>query len=94
MNTFDLPVPCYSSGRRQLRGGTNIIMLSTDGLYEYEEGYYQSTQNLYKKFTNDNQINKNFEILLVELMNEQVRDSTSMICWTVNNKLQVQYPSD
>ncbi|MEK4512079.1 hypothetical protein [Paenibacillus sp. FSL K6-2524] len=34
VNTFDLSVPCYTSGRRQLRYGSNYIVLATDGVLE------------------------------------------------------------
>ena len=33
-NTFDLAIPCYSTGTRALLPGTSQIVLSTDGLFE------------------------------------------------------------
>ena len=34
VNTFDLPVPCYSTGIRELRNGKNRIVMVTDGVLE------------------------------------------------------------
>ena len=94
VNTFDLPVPCYSSGRRQLRPGTNTILLVTDGLLECEGGYYESPQPLYHHFINDKPIIHNLNVLLQRMEAWQVRDSTSIICWEASNTAGAQYPSD
>ncbi|WP_168121478.1 protein phosphatase 2C domain-containing protein [Paenibacillus sp. HB172176] len=94
VNTFDLQVPCYSSGRRQLRQGVNLILLSTDGLLDCENGKYQSSCNLYNSFVNEQEIHKNLRMVLEDIMNDHVKDSTSLICWQVNNSHQVLYPSD
>ncbi len=46
VNTFDLPVPCYSSGIRELRTGKNRIVMVTDGVLEWERRY-ETPVNLY-----------------------------------------------
>lgn len=94
MNTFELQVPCYSSGRRQLRQGTNYFLLATDGLLEFQNGKFLSAINLYNSLINGQGVQNNVREVLEKVMNDHVKDSTSLICWEVNNCQQVLYPSD
>ncbi|MFS0727650.1 protein phosphatase 2C domain-containing protein [Paenibacillus sp. 1P07SE] len=91
-NTFDLPVPCYTIGRRQLRQGRNRIVLTTDGIFDTEDRYFQDYSNLYNILMNDNPLEQNIEQILTYL--SDVRDSTSLICWEYNNDEQGLNPSD
>lgn len=94
VNTFDLSVPCYTSGRRQLRYGSNYIVLATDGVLEYGDGYYQSSHNLYNSFIKGDRIDRNLQTILDNIMKDKVRDSASVVCWEVINKQQGLFPSD
>ncbi|MDG0808052.1 protein phosphatase 2C domain-containing protein [Cohnella rhizosphaerae] len=94
VNTFELSVPCYVSGRRQLRKDTNLIVLITDGVFEYEDGYYENHRNLYNRFFNGMKMEENIDLILRDLLNDHVKDSTTIISWQVINKQPVQYPSD
>ncbi|WP_238654882.1 protein phosphatase 2C domain-containing protein [Paenibacillus piscarius] len=42
VNTFAQPVPCYSSGIRELRQGRNVIVMTTDGLLEWAHGCWRT----------------------------------------------------
>ncbi|MCA0969307.1 protein phosphatase 2C domain-containing protein [Halobacillus litoralis] len=41
-STFNRSIPCYSTGRKELRQGQNIICLTTDGLLESKQLSYQN----------------------------------------------------
>lgn len=86
VNTFQLPVACYSSGRRELRTGTNEIYLVTDGCLDTENGLQVIANMLEGKVT----INEFFELL----HKERTIDSTTMIYWSVNNPKTSSNPSN
>src|SRR5690606_380567 len=67
-NTFDLPVPCYTTGRRQLRTGTNYIVLLTDGVLDTEDEYFHNKAHLYEWMVNGNTMEENLKKLLCELL--------------------------
>lgn len=50
-NTFDLSVPCYSTGVRELVAGATTILLATDGLFEYARSPFADPARLYRQFT-------------------------------------------
>lgn len=93
-NTFELPVPCYTVGRRQLRQGTNHIVLHTDGVIDSDDGYFQNRENLYRSLVSDAPIDKNLNTILEHLRARQVKDSATIVCWKYVNEQQGLNPSD
>lgn len=94
VNTFDQPVPCYSSGRRELRSGRNVIVMLTDGVLDGAEGYYNSPAHLYEALYNDNSMSHNLHHILNRLHTHQAYDSATLICWEVDNPHGAAIPSD
>lgn len=88
VNTFEQQVPCYSSGRRELRTGFNNIIMITDGFLQSECGM----NTLYSTFQEGDYANA--ESFLRELHNKQIIDSTSFIGWRVDNIKSASIPSD
>ncbi|GHO68967.1 protein phosphatase [Ktedonobacter sp. SOSP1-52] len=56
VNTFDLPIPCYATGTRQLRPGRNRILMLTDGLLEFGQHPFENPWYLYDHFTQKRQV--------------------------------------
>ncbi|MGD7009763.1 protein phosphatase 2C domain-containing protein [Metabacillus sp. 84] len=50
VNTFELPVPCISTGVKELRKGSNHIFLATDGLLECPELPYNKPEAFSESF--------------------------------------------
>ncbi|MFC0215105.1 protein phosphatase 2C domain-containing protein [Paenibacillus chartarius] len=86
VNTFELSVPCYSSGRRQLRSGTSEIIMITDGFLDTGYGLNGIADVLQGRIN----MNKFFEML----HNESTVDSTTMIYWSVVNPKSAAIPSN
>jgi hypothetical protein len=87
-NTFDLPVACYSSGVRELRGGRNQIVLVTDGVTESGDSHYSRTENLYQEYLDNNRKTESFvQTVLARVQAEQGKDSATMIAWTYFNSV-------
>lgn len=86
VNTFDLTVPCYSSGRRELRTGINEIVMVSDGFLDTEYGMEIIVNMLEGKVT----VKEFFEFL----HKERTIDSTTMIYWSVNNAKESSNPSN
>ena len=87
-NTFDLPVPCYSSGVRELRGDENVIALVTDGVLEspgslYDEGTALSAALTVKDGDGQLALSANVERVLNRIHQAQGRDSATIIAWRV-----------
>lgn len=95
VNTFELPVPCYSSGIRELRTGNNRIVMVTDGVLECGERRYETPLNLYNDM-NENKIElkENVHNVLEHVHHQLGRDSATIISWDVENKKNATYPSD
>ncbi|WP_216827410.1 protein phosphatase 2C domain-containing protein [Alkalihalobacterium elongatum] len=82
-NTFDLEVPCYSMGTKELRQGKNHLFLTTDGLVECPNTNYSNPIEIFKHFevsTNDKGVLK----LLNDIKENNVRDSTTILSWLVD----------
>ncbi|ANN35357.1 protein phosphatase [Bacillus thuringiensis] len=95
VNTFDLPVPCYSSGIRELRTGKNRIVMVTDGVLECGERRYEIPVNLYNAMNrNDKTLKENIHNVLEHVHHQLGRDSATIISWDVENKENATYPSD
>ncbi|TYP79089.1 protein phosphatase 2C domain-containing protein [Paenibacillus methanolicus] len=86
VNTFDRNVPCYSSGRRELRTGRNAILLITDGFLEKEDGLDRLNDLLTGRASARD--------FLDGLHHAGTKDSTSFIAWSVHNPAEAAYPSD
>ncbi|KAB2334920.1 protein phosphatase 2C domain-containing protein [Cytobacillus depressus] len=93
VNTFDLPVPCYSEGRKELRKGKNHLLLTTDGLIECPNTDFGNPKEICKPFesySNDDSVRN----LLEEIKEKNVRDSTTIISWFVHIEPAATLPSD
>ncbi|MFS1515361.1 protein phosphatase 2C domain-containing protein [Bacillus sp. SCS-151] len=93
VNTFDQIVPCYSSGIRELRKGTNCIFLTTDGLIECPNEPFSSPKEIYNVMRR-HQIDEGVNKLLQSIKRNSVKDSTTIISWEVNITKEVARPSD
>lgn len=93
VNTFDKSVPCFSSGVRELRKGLNRIFLTTDGLLECPGEPYSNPMDLAEVLGAEG-IEVAFSLILNEIEKNNVRDSTTMIGWTVKVSQQGSIPSD
>lgn len=92
VNTFDLPVPCYSEGRKELRKGKNHLLLTTDGLIECPNANFENSKEILKTFeacsNGDGVIH-----LMQEIKDKNVRDSTTIISWFVDIESDASQPS-
>ncbi len=82
VNTFELPVPCYSTGTKELRKGTNRILLTTDGLVECPNTNFSDPLEVAKRFHTGSS-KQGVEALLSEIKDKNVRDSTTILSWTI-----------
>lgn len=92
VNTFDLPVPCYSSGTKELRRGRNHIFLTTDGLTECPNTNFAEPReifNLFSLFGNEDGVRE----LLKIIKDRDVRDSTTIISWIIDAEHEGCQPS-
>lgn len=93
VNTFDKAVPCFSSGVRELRRGVNHIFMTTDGLLECPGEPFSDPIDLAESLDAD-RLDVAFTLILNEIERNNVRDSTTMIGWTVDISQQCSIPSD
>lgn len=93
VNTFDKAVPCFSSGVRELRKGMNRIFMSTDGLLECPGEPFSNPKDVADSLDAE-QLGEAFSLILNEIEKNNVRDSTTMIGWTVDVSKQGSIPSD
>ncbi|MCW9132370.1 protein phosphatase 2C domain-containing protein [Bacillus paramycoides] len=95
INTFSLPVPCYSSGIRELRTGKNRIVMVTDGVLECGERIYENPSNLYKDMSgNTKKLIDCVQNILNHVHHQLGRDSATIISWDYENDTYATYPSD
>ncbi|GCE47872.1 serine/threonine protein phosphatase PrpC [Thermosporothrix hazakensis] len=95
-NTFELPVPCFSSGIKELRFGWNRILLVTDGLLEYGSRPYDNPFRLYQAFTDRQEVRETNLSALVQhalkrVHKEKGRDSATIIVWDYYNRQGATY---
>src|SRR5687767_6392421 len=88
-NTFDLDVPCYTSGVRQLGDGTNIIVMITDGLLECGRRPFEDPAQVYKTFTRGSNLAANVETALKKVHQERGKDSATVIAWSPFGKFKL-----
>jgi serine/threonine protein phosphatase PrpC len=99
VNTFELPVPCYSSGVRELRQGPNRIVMVTDGLLEcaerpFENGSYFCDFFAPNDFDQSVRVQDPVQNALSWVHRSMGRDSATIISWDVENTDSVwTYPS-
>lgn len=97
VNTFSLPVPCYSSGIRELRTGKNRIVMVTDGVLECGEHRYETPVHLYKDLYENKEnetLESSVEKVLQHVHKQLGRDSATIISWDYDNQTSSTYPSD
>lgn len=82
-NTFDLAVPCYSTGVRELLPGNNTILLTTDGLFEYPGSPFADPARLYRLFTAgpEDAIPERVREALGAVHRGGGRDSATLVTW-------------
>ncbi|WP_226537322.1 protein phosphatase 2C domain-containing protein [Fictibacillus halophilus] len=93
VNTFEMPVPCYSTGKKELRQGENLIFMTTDGLTECPGVTFadpQAVENTLKGVS----VPEGVWRLLDEVRRKGVRDSTTIIFWSVQIEETATMPSD
>jgi len=93
VNTFEKTVPCYTSGTRELRKGKNLIFMTTDGLVECPGEPYSNPWNLVEAL-NPKDLDESITQMLMEIERQNVRDSTTIISWTVEVEKEGSIPSD
>ncbi|MEZ0481589.1 protein phosphatase 2C domain-containing protein [Planococcus sp. SSTMD024] len=93
VNTFDLPVPCFSTGAKELRKGTNHIVLTTDGLVECPNADFSNPLEVAKRFDGVSNT-EGVRALLEKIKDKQVRDSTTILSWSVEVKSESTRPGD
>lgn len=94
VNTFDLAVPCYSSGVRELRAGRSVIVMTTDGLLEYPDSPFPNPQTFYVSFTApDQSLDAAVGMALQHVHTAHGRDSATLIAWAYENTIAGREPS-
>jgi serine/threonine protein phosphatase PrpC len=92
-STFNKSVPCYSSGIKELRQGTNHIFLTTDGLTECPGTDYVRPEEIFSTLEGIS-VQEGIEKLLKSIREKNVRDSTTIISWRVDNNKEATMPSN
>lgn len=82
-NTFDLPVPCYTVGVRELLPGANTILLATDGLFEYSGSPFADPARLARLFSAGppSALADHAREALGQVYRGRGRDSATLIVW-------------
>lgn len=93
VNTFEQEVPCYSSGIKELRKGENRLFLTTDGLIECSGEPYSNPIAIYNSFINSVD-EECVRLMLKDIQEHHVRDSTTIVSWKVDISKQATKPSD
>lgn len=94
VSTFDLVVPCYASGVRELREGRTVIVMATDGLLEYPGSPFANPQFLYTHFTSPDQtLEATVRAALQQVHDGSGRDSATLIAWAYDNEIPGRRPS-
>ena len=92
VNTFSLPVPAYTTGVRELRGGLNHLLLITDGLLEFGARPFEEARAL-ADIVMGNGAEAAVQMLLERVHEDKGRDSATIIHWRCHNASRVAYPS-
>jgi serine/threonine protein phosphatase PrpC len=98
VNTFDLLVPCYSTGVRELRQGHNQIVMLTDGLLECDTCPFEDPQKVYDAFLQNQRgpetsVQAAALLALQQVHQARGRDSATLITWGYENVAKASLPS-
>ncbi len=94
VNTFGGPVPSFTVGTRELRGGPNHIVMLTDGLLEFGHRPFEDPEVLAAVVARHAPLYEEVVRELLENVHEgKGRDSATVICWGHDNAEPVAYPS-
>ncbi len=94
INTFDNPVPSFTTGIRELRGGPNHIVMLTDGLLEFGSHPFEDPEALADIILERAPGHKKaVQELLEKVHKDGGRDSATIICWGYDNTEPIAYPS-
>ena len=98
VNTFDLAIPCYTTGVRELRQGRNDILLVTDGLLECGTRPFEDPRALYALMTDvvdgeEMTAWARISTALARVHAEAGRDSATVIHWCYDNPVPGFYPT-
>lgn len=93
VNTFDLPVPCFSTGAKELRKGVNHILLTTDGLVECPNTDFSDPLEVAKRFDEVSNT-EGVTALLEEIKENNVRDSTTILSWIIEVESEATRPGN
>jgi len=83
VNTFELSVPSFSKGVKELRNGLNHIFATTDGLVECPNAPFENPYEIFNRFegvSNEAGVSR----LLKDIEDRNVRDSTTILSWKIN----------
>ncbi|MEK4854103.1 protein phosphatase 2C domain-containing protein [Paenibacillus sp. FSL H7-0756] len=94
VNTFAQPVPCYSSGIRELRQGRNMIVMTTDGLLEVGARLLEDPRRLYEAFTGREDLEECVAEVMTSVHEQLGRDSATVMAWSFDNGKAGTMPSD
>ena len=85
-NTFDLAIPCYTSGVRELLPGSSRILLTTDGLLECGNQPYADPRALYALFAPGGATGDEAAVAraLATVHQQRGRDSATLIAWSLS----------
>ncbi|AIY06902.1 hypothetical protein Plano_2937 [Planococcus sp. PAMC 21323] len=93
VNTFEKSVPCFSSGIRELRRGKNQLLLTTDGLVECPGDVFAEPKSI-SQLVSTTTVTDGVTNLLKTIEKNHVRDSTTVVSWTVDVTEQASYASN
>lgn len=85
-NTFDQPVPCYTTGTLCLLPGTTLLALATDGLFEGVPSYYTDPATLLDQLRADDvtSLSQAVHTALRAVHNAHGRDGATLLAWAVS----------
>ncbi len=83
-NSFDLAVPCYARGVKELHPGRSVLVLTTDGLLECGNRPFEDPRYLYYAFTYGTDADLAYNVLnaLNTVHAERGKDSATIIAWS------------
>jgi serine/threonine protein phosphatase PrpC len=93
VNTFEQSVPCYSRGIKELRKGDNQLFLTTDGIIECPNEPYSNPITIYHSLHNSDDV-ESVSSMLMNIQENGVRDSTTIVSWKVNILEEATQPSN
>jgi len=89
-NSLDLPVPCYTSGIRELREGWNSIVMTTDGLLEFGTRPFENPMEIYTTVYDQGiagvSLSESIGATLERVHRDKGRDSATIIAWWCDNR--------